>query len=164
MLRTVYELQLMFMYFQLVLGKKPLRVLRLRRRASSLWYRVCCSRSSGTTEKVRSTLLKLCLNQRKMNFVDFSKPMFKREVTKLEDLKVDSVVVGKVQNAVTFGVFVDIGVGTSGLLHISKLPTSLLKDGKALAPGDTIEVRVLSIQKATAQQKARISLSLVRVL
>ena len=90
--------------------------------------------------------------------------MFKREVTKLEDLKVDSVVVGKVQNAVTFGVFVDIGVGTSGLLHISKLPTSLLKEGKALAPGDTIEVRVLSIQKATAHQKARISLSLVRVL
>ena len=96
------------------------------------------------------------------DFPDFSKPTFKREVTRLEDLKVNSVVVGKVQNCVPFGVFVDIGVGTSGLLHVSKLPTSLLKDGKPLAPGDTIEVKVLDI--STAKSKTRIGLSLVKVL
>ena len=46
--------------------------------------------------------------------------LFRRDVAKFEDVRAGSVLQGRVTNAVDFGAFVDVGVGTSGLVHVSK--------------------------------------------
>ena len=82
-------------------------------------------------------------------------------MARFDDLKIGAVLTGKVQNCVTFGVFVDVGVGASGLLHNSQIKRHLLKSGAPLGVGDRIEVKVLQLE-ATPRQK--IGLALVRVL
>lgn len=83
-----------------------------------------------------------------------NKPLFKTGLTKMADLKVNSVVSGAVTNICDFGVFVDIGVESNALIHQSKMNDMTVKIG------DKIEGTVLNVDAA----KKRIGLSLKRVL
>jgi uncharacterized protein len=69
----------------------------------------------------------------------------------LNDLRRGTHVTGLVTNVTTFGVFVDIGVGTDGMLH-----KSVLSSSKVLGAGDIVEVVCVNIDKT----KPRIGLRL----
>ncbi|RDZ15233.1 30S ribosomal protein S1 [Priestia megaterium] len=74
----------------------------------------------------------------------------------LESLKVGQVLEGTVQRLTDFGAFVDVG-GVDGLVHISQLShTRVEKPSDVVAEGDTVKVKVLSVDKSTG----RISLSI----
>ncbi|XP_041034532.1 S1 RNA-binding domain-containing protein 1 isoform X1 [Carcharodon carcharias] len=95
----------------------------------------------------------------------FEQQDFKRNIVSLNDLKNGTVLTGRVENATLFGVFVDIGVGRSGLIPIryitaAKLPASKRRRSLGLGPGERVEVKVLEIDHA----RNRISLDLIRVL
>ncbi|XP_067844886.1 S1 RNA-binding domain-containing protein 1 [Heptranchias perlo] len=95
----------------------------------------------------------------------FEQRDFKRNIVSLNDLKNGTVLTGRVENATLFGVFVDIGVGRSGLIPIryitaAKLPASKKRRSLGLGPGERVEVKVLEIDHV----RNRISLDLIRVL
>ncbi|MBE2975007.1 30S ribosomal protein S1 [Priestia megaterium] len=74
----------------------------------------------------------------------------------LESLKEGQVLEGTVQRLTDFGVFVDVG-GVDGLVHISQLShTRVEKPSDVVAEGDTVKVKVLSVDKSTG----RVSLSI----
>jgi uncharacterized protein len=84
---------------------------------------------------------------------ELPKPLLRSDVLKLEDLKTGMVLKGTVRNVVDFGVFVDIGVKTEGLLHKSQMR------GTARTPvsaGEVIEVIILNIDT----ERGRIGLGL----
>eukprot|EP00092_Neocalanus_flemingeri_P032376 GFUD01035199.1.p1 GENE.GFUD01035199.1~~GFUD01035199.1.p1 ORF type:complete len:863 (-),score=296.98 GFUD01035199.1:64-2652(-) len=85
---------------------------------------------------------------------EFSAPLFKSGLTKIEDVKIGEVLTGRVTNVTHFGAFVDIGLGTNGLVHCSKMR------GNKLELGQRLEVKVLNIEQA----KKRIGLEVVRIL
>jgi uncharacterized protein len=58
---------------------------------------------------------------------DSPAPLSRKKVTKLSDLTIGTKVKGRVQNVVDFGVFVDIGLKVSGLIHKSELSTKYFK-------------------------------------
>ncbi|NQW25804.1 MAG: polyribonucleotide nucleotidyltransferase [Cryomorphaceae bacterium] len=59
---------------------------------------------------------------------------------------VDTVYKGVVKGVQTFGVFVEIGRGTEGLLHVSEMDWKRVEDPSALyKEGDKVEVKLLSI-------------------
>ncbi|XP_045045409.2 S1 RNA-binding domain-containing protein 1 isoform X2 [Desmodus rotundus] len=96
---------------------------------------------------------------------DFVKPDFKRSIVCLKDLQVGTVLTGKVENATLFGIFVDIGVGTAGLIPIRNITEAKLSKTKkrrslGLGPGERVEVQVLNIDAP----RSRITLDLIRVL
>ena len=61
----------------------------------------------------------------------------------------NDVVSGPISSIAPFGVFVDIGSGYTGMLHSSqiKLPEGVVDHMRHYTEGDTIEVRVLSVQR-----------------
>ena len=73
--------------------------------------------------------------------VDFQKPLFKRNVTSLEDLHPGTRLSGRVTNMTSFGAFVDCGVGRDGLVHNSSMGRFKGKVGL----GDLVEVTVKSV-------------------
>uniref|UniRef100_A0A8C5H7I5 S1 motif domain-containing protein n=1 Tax=Gouania willdenowi TaxID=441366 RepID=A0A8C5H7I5_GOUWI len=96
---------------------------------------------------------------------NFGQADFKRGIVSMNDLRVGTVLTGRVDNTTLFGAFVDIGVGRSGLIHKSKitmdkLPVSQRRRSLALGPGERVEVRVLDVDT----ERGRISLDLIRVL
>ncbi|MEG2707976.1 MAG: S1 RNA-binding domain-containing protein, partial [Vagococcus sp.] len=53
---------------------------------------------------------------------------------------------GKVSGITNFGAFVDLGAGKTGLVHISEVSNSFVKDiNEVLKVGDEVEVKVMSI-------------------
>ncbi len=87
-------------------------------------------------------------------------PIFRRDITRFEDLKRGDVLRGRVRNVVDFGAFVDIGLGgTSGLIHKSKYGTI----SRPLEPGDGVRVKVLEKSKSNGRGE-RISLSLEEIM
>lgn len=58
---------------------------------------------------------------------DLAKPLLKKDVLQLEDLRTGMALEGEVRNVVDFGAFVDIGVKQDGLVHISKLSRGFVK-------------------------------------
>ena len=65
---------------------------------------------------------------------------------------------GTVRNVVDFGAFVDIGVKEDGLVHISEMSTSYVKDPMEIVQvGDIIKVKILEIDK----RRKRIALSMI---
>uniref|UniRef100_UPI00398E89E4 S1 RNA-binding domain-containing protein 1 n=1 Tax=Pristiophorus japonicus TaxID=55135 RepID=UPI00398E89E4 len=95
----------------------------------------------------------------------FEQRDFKRNIVSLNDLKNGTILTGRVENATLFGVFVDIGVGKSGLIPIryitaAKLPASKTRRSLGLGPGERVEVKVMEIDHV----RNRISLDLIRVL
>lgn len=79
-------------------------------------------------------------------------PLFKKGLTNITDLRVGSVLTGRVENCTQFGYFIDIGVGCNGLLHSSKTK------GITFQIGDQIEVKVINIDVA----RKRIGLEPIR--
>ena len=77
--------------------------------------------------------------------------------TRLQELRVDSVVEGRVVRLVDFGAFVDIGARADGLLHVSQLPRGYVDNpSEILEVGEEIQVRILGVDP----RKRRISLSM----
>lgn len=78
----------------------------------------------------------------------------------LENLEEGQVIEGTVQRLASFGAFVDIG-GVDGLVHISQLSHDHVeKVADVLAEGDTVNVKVLSVDR----DAERISLSIKETL
>ena len=61
-------------------------------------------------------------------------------------MKVGEVRKGTVESLQSYGAFVDLGDGISGLLHISQISTQRIKHpGAVLKEGQTVKVKILSI-------------------
>jgi protein Tex len=87
----------------------------------------------------------------------FKVATFKEGVEKLDDLSPGMVLEGVVTNVATFGAFVDIGVHHDGLVHISAMSTTFVKDPRQVVkPGDIVLVKVLDVDIP----RRRISLTL----
>ena len=79
----------------------------------------------------------------------FRTASFREGVEKLEDLEPGMLLEGVVTNVAAFGAFVDIGVHQDGLVHISAMSKTFVKDPRALAkPCDIVRVKVLDIDPA----------------
>lgn len=76
---------------------------------------------------------------------DLPAPLTRKHVVSLEDIKVGTVVKGTVHNVVDFGVFIDFGLKTNGLLHRSELCTAKQHPSDVLAVGDIIEAEIISV-------------------
>ncbi|WP_026873447.1 Tex family protein [Inquilinus limosus] len=87
----------------------------------------------------------------------FKTASFKDGVEKLTDLQPGMVLEGVVTNVAAFGAFVDIGVHQDGLVHISAMSKSFVKDPRTVAkPGDVVKVKVLEVDV----QRKRIGLTM----
>ena len=90
---------------------------------------------------------------------DLPRPILKKDVLHLEDLKVGMKLEGTVRNVVDFGAFVDIGIKNDGLVHISKMSKDYIKHpSEILSVGDIIEVYVTDVNK----EKGKVGLSLLK--
>ncbi|CAH1661731.1 putative RNA-binding protein YhgF [Hyphomicrobiales bacterium] len=79
----------------------------------------------------------------------FKTATFREGVEKLSDLEPGMVLEGVVTNVAAFGAFVDIGVHQDGLVHISAMASTFVKDPRAVAkPGDIVRVKVLEVDQA----------------
>ncbi|XP_013404872.2 S1 RNA-binding domain-containing protein 1 isoform X2 [Lingula anatina] len=90
---------------------------------------------------------------------DYEKPLFKKGLTSINDLKSGTFLTGCVQNTTHFGAFVDIGVGKSGLIHVSKMRPQNMKGKQTLELGDKVEVKVVSVDV----NRGRIGLELIKL-
>ncbi|MBW8780630.1 MAG: RNA-binding transcriptional accessory protein [Verrucomicrobia bacterium] len=82
---------------------------------------------------------------------------FQEGVNKPEDLKPGMKLPGIVTNVTAFGAFVDIGVHQDGLVHVSQLADSFVKDPAAVVkPGQKVSVTVTEVDLA----RGRIALSM----
>ena len=84
------------------------------------------------------------------------KPIFRRGILKVDDLKPEMQLEGQVVNVVDFGVFVDIGLGESSLVHVSQLSNHYIADPhKVFAVGDAMKVWVTEV--STQQRRVRLT-------
>ena len=73
-------------------------------------------------------------------------PIFRSSVLKLEDLKPGERLRGQVVNVVDFGVFVNVGLGDSCLVHISRLSNRFIRDPHwHYSVGDILDVWVSAV-------------------
>jgi uncharacterized protein len=87
----------------------------------------------------------------------FETAAFKEGVESIEDLKPGMVLEGVVTNVANFGAFVDVGVHQDGLVHVSAMSHSFVRDPRQVAKvGSIVKVRVLSVDL----ERRRISLSM----
>ncbi|MGQ0772976.1 MAG: Tex family protein [Pseudonocardiales bacterium] len=71
---------------------------------------------------------------------------FAEGVEKIADLKPGMVLEGVVTNVAAFGAFVDVGVHQDGLVHVSAMAKTFVKDPREVAkPGDVVRVKVLDV-------------------
>ncbi|TDP91025.1 Tex family protein [Labedaea rhizosphaerae] len=76
----------------------------------------------------------------------FKTATFAEGVETLADLKPGMVLEGVVTNVAAFGAFVDIGVHQDGLVHVSAMSRTFVKDPRDVAkPGDIVRVKVLDV-------------------
>lgn len=77
---------------------------------------------------------------------EFKAAAFQDGVEKISDLAPGMVLEGVVSNVANFGAFVDIGVHQDGLVHISMLADSFVKDPRdVVKAGDIVKVKVLEV-------------------
>lgn len=77
------------------------------------------------------------------------------KLEKINNIQVGSIVEGKVESLQTYGAFVDLGDGISGLVHISQISEKRIKSPKAvLNIGDTVTAKVIK------NEDGKISLSM----
>ncbi len=77
---------------------------------------------------------------------EFKTATFKEGVEAIADLKPDMLLEGVVTNVTNFGAFVDIGVHQDGLVHISALSDSFVKDPhQVVKAGDVVKVKVMEV-------------------
>lgn len=88
---------------------------------------------------------------------EFKTAEFKEGIENLEDLQPGMILEGVVTNVTNFGAFVDIGVHQDGLVHISALSNSYVKDPRnVVKAGDVVKVKVLEIDL----KRRRVALSM----
>ncbi len=77
---------------------------------------------------------------------EFKTASFQEGVETLRDLKLGMQLEGVVTNVTNFGAFVDIGVHQDGLVHISALSHTFVKDPREVVKaGDVVRVKVLEV-------------------
>ncbi|SDM96706.1 Tex family protein [Streptomyces wuyuanensis] len=87
----------------------------------------------------------------------FRTATFKEGVEKISDLASGMVLEGVVTNVAAFGAFVDVGVHQDGLVHVSAMSRTFVKDPRdVVKPGDVVKVKVLEVDIP----RKRISLTL----
>ncbi len=85
------------------------------------------------------------------------KPLLRKDVLDIKDLKEGMELDGTVRNVIDFGAFVDIGVHQDGLVHISQICNKYIKHpSEVLKVGDIVKVKVMSVEP----DKRRISLTM----
>lgn len=88
---------------------------------------------------------------------EMPKPILRRDVLGMEDLKPGMILKGTVRNVIDFGAFVDIGVHQDGLVHISQMSDRFIRHPlEAVSVGDIVDVQVLSVDL----KKKRIALTM----
>ena len=88
---------------------------------------------------------------------EFKTAQFKEGVEKLSDLKPGMILEGAVTNVTNFGAFVDVGVHQDGLVHISALSDTFVKDPHSVVKaGDIVKVKVMEVDA----QRKRIGMSM----
>ncbi|WP_141540395.1 Tex family protein [Bacillus cereus] len=91
---------------------------------------------------------------------ELPKPLLKKGILKLEDLKRGMELEGTVRNVVDFGAFVDIGVKQDGLVHISKLSKQFVKHPlDVVSVGQIVKVWVDDVD----MKKGRVALSMLPI-
>ncbi|KOG70244.1 MULTISPECIES: Tex family protein [Streptomyces] len=87
----------------------------------------------------------------------FKTATFKEGVEKIGDLEAGMLLEGVVTNVAAFGAFVDVGVHQDGLVHVSAMSKTFVKDPRdVVKPGDIVRVKVLDVDIP----RKRISLTL----
>jgi uncharacterized protein len=87
----------------------------------------------------------------------FKTAAFAEGVEKLDDLSPGMLLEGVVTNVAAFGAFVDVGVHQDGLVHVSAMSRTFVKDPRdVVKPGDIVRVKVLEVDVP----RKRISLTL----
>lgn len=77
---------------------------------------------------------------------EFVTASFKDGVEEISDLRPDMILEGVVTNVAAFGAFVDIGVHQDGLVHISALSNTFVKDPHTVVKaGQVVKVKVLEV-------------------
>lgn len=101
-----------------------------------------------------------CLQQPNRDFRDnFTKPILKSNILRLEDLNIGMQLQGTVRNVVDFGAFIDIGLHDDALVHISKITDSYIQHPlEVLSVGDIVICYVDSINMT----KGKVNLSLIK--
>jgi transcriptional accessory protein Tex/SPT6 len=90
---------------------------------------------------------------------DLPLPVFKKGILKLDDLQPGMELRGTVLNVVDFGIFVDIGLKDSGLVHISQIANRFIKNPyDVVAVGDIVNVWVLGVDN----DRRRVSLTMIQ--
>jgi len=88
---------------------------------------------------------------------EFKTAALKDGVEKISDLKEEMILEGTITNVTNFGAFVDIGVHQDGLVHISALSNTFIKDPRdVVKAGDIVKVKVMEVDT----QRKRIGLSM----
>ncbi len=88
---------------------------------------------------------------------EFQTATFTEGVEELKDLVPGLILEGVVTNVAAFGAFVDIGVHQDGLVHVSAMSRTFIKDPREVVkPGDVVRVKVLDVDIP----RKRISLTL----
>ncbi|WP_025718664.1 Tex family protein [Paenibacillus sp. 1-18] len=84
-------------------------------------------------------------------------PVFRKDVLKIEDLAPGMELQGTVRNVIDFGAFVDIGIKSDGLVHISQLRSGFVKHPMdVVSVGDNVTVWVLNVDL----KKSRVGLTM----
>jgi len=77
---------------------------------------------------------------------EFKTAAFQDGIEKLSDLKLNMELEGVVTNVTNFGAFVDVGVHQDGLVHISALSNTFVKDPREVVKaGDIVKVKVMEV-------------------
>jgi len=80
---------------------------------------------------------------------EFKAARFAEGVEDIKDLREGMILEGVVSNVAAFGAFVDIGVHQDGLVHISALSDTFVKDPRdVVKAGDIVKVKVLEVDVA----------------
>ena len=94
---------------------------------------------------------------------EFKSFEYRKDITKITDLKIGEWYPGQVTNITQFGAFVDIGIKENGLLHVSQISDTFVEDAmSALKVGQEVKVQVLDIDydrkriSLTAKQGAQV--------
>ncbi len=106
-----------------------------------------------TLDDIREELLKPGRDPRP----EFEAPKWRDDIRTIEDLKEGMTLEGRVSNVANFGAFVDIGLKTDGLVHISELSNKWVDDPqKVVQVGKIVKVMVKDID----HQRNRVGLSM----
>ena len=90
---------------------------------------------------------------------EMPKPVLREDVLKFEDLREGQILTGTVRNVTDFGAFVDVGVKHDGLVHISELSNSYVKNpSDVVSVGDIVKVKVIGIDQE--RQKVKLSMKI----